>query len=216
MQARSSRAPGTSRGALGRHARTLAQVLLKLAYPVVILAAWRIGEPRYIGLALLALLWLQRWVGAGSVAALLARLSALEWTVALVLSSASAAIALTGSELLLRLYPVFVSAGMFAAFTATLFNGGPSMIEKFARLRKPELSPRAVRHTRRVTQVWCAFFALNGFVAAALALVGSRAQWALYNGVFAYGLIGVLIVGEVVWRHVFVLRADARERQETA
>lgn len=209
MQAVPTRAPRHLHRAWRKHARTLAQVALKLAYPLVILAAWRIGSPRYAGLAFFALLWLQRWLGAGSVAALLARLTGLDWAVAAALSGASAAIALTGSELLLRFYPVIVNVGMLVAFGATLVGGGPSMIEKFARLRTPDLSSRAVRHTRHVTQIWCAFFALNGSVSAGFALWGSRTQWSLYNGVIAYALIGALIVGEIVWRHAFVLRAEA-------
>nr|WP_254699932.1 hypothetical protein [Trinickia violacea] len=167
-------------------------------------AAWRYDMTRYLGVALLALLWLQRWIGAGSVASMLRRLTALDWGVAAVLSCACAAIALTGSELLLRLYPTLVNAGLLAAFAATL-NGGPTMIEKFARLRHPELSARQVQHTRRVTLVWCAFFAANGAVSAYLALCGARAAWALYNGVVAYLMIGALIAVEIVWRHVFVL-----------
>jgi len=208
MPAASTRAASPTReaAASGRRARTVARVLLKIAYPVVILAFWRIGSPRFIGLALLVMLWLQRWIGAGSAAALLARPTRLEWAVALVMSSLSAAIAVTDSETLLRAYPVAVNAGLLVAFGATLRGGGPSMIEKFARVRRPDLDARAIRHTRRVTQVWCAFFAVNGAVSGACALWGSRAQWALYNGVVTYLLIGVLIVAEIAWRHAFVLR----------
>ena len=32
------------------------------------------------------------------------------------------------------------------------------MIERFARIREPNLSMQAVSYTRRVTQVWCVFF----------------------------------------------------------
>lgn len=186
-----------------------ASVVLKLAYPVVILAFLWIGSPRFIGLALLVLLWLQRWLGAGSIAALLARLSCLEWGAAIVMSALSAAIAVTDSETLLRAYPIVVNAAMLVAFGATLFNGGPSMIEKFARMRRPDLDARGVRYTRRVTQVWCAFFVLNGALSTACAGWGSRAQWAFYNGVVTYVFIGVLIVGEIAWRHAFVLRGQA-------
>ena len=203
MAASTPAAPGGP-GALRRGARVTAQVALKLAYPLMFFAAWRYDMTRYLGVALLALLWLQRWIGAGSVSAMLRRLTTLDWGVAVALSCACAAIALTGSELLLRLYPTLVNAGLLAAFAATL-NGGPTMIEKFARLRHPELSARQVQHTRRMTQVWCAFFAANGAVSAYLAWCGARAVWALYNGVVSYLIVGALIGGEIVWRHVFVL-----------
>jgi uncharacterized membrane protein len=210
-------APDVSRPVLRRsslHARTCVAVALKLAYPVMLLAAWRIGSTRWIGLALFVLLWAQRWVGVGGSAKLLARLSALEWAVAGTLSGASAAIALTGNEALLRLYPVFVNAGLFAVFAASLAGGGPSMIEKFARLRKPDLGMHAVRYTRNVTQVWCAFFVANGAASATLALIGTRSQWALYNGVIAYILIGTLIVAELAWRHLFMAPMDDASREE--
>jgi len=190
--------------------RAIANVALKLAYPLVILAFLRLGSPRFIGLALLALLWLQRWLGAGSVAALLAGFTRLEWALALVMSGLSAAIAATNSETLLRAYPIVVNAGMLIAFGASLFRGGPSMIEKFARVRRPELDARAVRYTRRVTQLWCVFFVCNGAMSAACALWGSRVQWAFYNGVVTYLLIGALIVAEIAWRHAFVLRRATR------
>lgn len=202
--------PAREAAASGRRARTVARVMLKIAYPVVILAFWRVGSPRFIGLALLVMLWLQRWIGAGSAEALPARLTRLEWAVALVMSSLSAAIAVTDSETLLRAYPVVVNAGLLVAFGATLRRGGPSMVEKFARVRRPDLDAHAVRYTRRVTQVWCAFFTFNGAVSGACALWGSRAQWALYNGLVTYLLIGVLIVAEIAWRHVFVLRRKPR------
>jgi uncharacterized membrane protein len=70
------------------------------------------------------------------------------------------------------------------------------MIERFARLSEPELSPAGVRYTRHVTQVWCAFFVVNGAIAAYTAAFASREAWALYNGLIAYVLMGVLFGGE--------------------
>ncbi|WMY09034.1 hypothetical protein [Paraburkholderia phenoliruptrix] len=194
----------------GRHGlKAVVQVLVKLAYPALILCAWRWDTPRYVGCMLFAILWLQRWAGSGPVATSLRRLSAIDWTVVGLLSCASAAIVLTNSELLLRLYPSLVNLGLLIAFGATLVRG-PSMIEKFARLGKRDLPPGAVRHTRRVTQLWCGFFVLNGVFSAYTALCWSRASWSLYNGAIAYLLIGVLLVAEVVWRYLVVLPRAAR------
>lgn len=189
-----------SRARWPRHA---ANAVLKLAYPAVILGAWRIGAPRYVGIVLLALLWVQRWIGTGSATARLRVLTRLDWVLAGLLTCGSAAIAITDSETLLRLYPVMVNAALLLTFGATLRHG-PSMVEKFARLRTPELPPRAVLYTRRVTQVWCGFFAVNALIAALVALYGSRQAWALYNGAIAYALVGLLIVGEIAYRHLVV------------
>jgi len=73
---------------------------------------------------------------------------------------------------------------------------GPPVIERFARLRHPDLPPQGVRYTRNVTRVWCLFFAVNGSIAAALALWGSWAWWTLYNGLISYVLMAALILGE--------------------
>lgn len=196
--------------------RGAVQVALKLAYPLVILCAWRWDSPRYIGAALFVLLWLQRWMGSGIVATSLRRLSVTDWCVAAALSCASATIMLTGSGLLLHLYPSLVNLGLLIAFGMTLVHG-PSMIEKFARLRHPDLGVHGVRHTRRVTKVWCAFFALNGAFSAYTAVFWTRAAWSLYNGVIAYVLIGVLLIGEIAWRYLAVLpRSERSARSEAA
>jgi uncharacterized membrane protein len=195
--------------------RIVLQVLLRLAYPALILCAWHWDAPRLVGLLLLATLWLQRSVGGGPLALPLRQLSALDWSVVALLSCASAAIVVTDSELLLRFYPSLVNLGLLVAFGATLARG-PSMVEKFARLAEPDLPASGVRYTRRVTQLWCGFFVLNGAFSAYTALAWSRASWSLYNGVIAYGLIGALLAGEYVWRRVVVLPRAARAGAEAA
>ncbi|CAJ0802751.1 hypothetical protein LMG18090_04333 [Ralstonia mannitolilytica] len=207
MQARMQTQPARQSAALPNWMRAAAQAALKVAYPLVLIGAWHFGTPRYAGVALLALLWLQRWIGAGSVSSLLRQLTPLDWLIAGTLTCTSAAVAITDSERLLRLYPALVNAGLLLSFAATL-RSGPSMIEKFARMRLPDLQPRAVRYTRRVTQVWCGFFALNGLMAVVAALTWSRGAWALYNGVIAYVLVGVLIAAEAAFRH-WVVRPHA-------
>ncbi|RQR52224.1 hypothetical protein DIE19_28435 [Burkholderia sp. Bp9126] len=187
-----------------RRAAVAARVAHMLAYPLVILLAWRGLAPRQVGCILLALLWLQRWVGKGPLAAALRRLTWLDWCVAAALTGISLAMAVTDSEALLRLYPACVSAGLLAAFGATLVRG-PSMIERFARVRHPDPGPAIVRYTRRVTQVWCAFFILNGAFSVYTTLCWSRAAWSLYNGAIAYALIGALLAGEWIWRQLFVM-----------
>ena len=179
-------------------------LLAKLAYPAVILCAWFWDEPRFVGCLLFALLWLQRCAGTGAFGASLRKLSRIDWAVALMLSVASAAIVGTNSELLLRIYPSLVNLGLLIAFGATLVRG-PTMIEKFARIGTPNLSEPAIRHTRRVTQIWCAFFLANGVFSLYTALYWPREAWSLYNGAIAYGLVGLLLVGEIAWRYLVIM-----------
>ncbi|MFD2453464.1 COG4648 family protein [Ideonella paludis] len=91
----------------------------------------------------------------------------------------------------LKLYPVWVNAVLLLVFGWSLWRG-PPVIEQLARLSEPELPPRAVAYTRQVTQVWCGFFVLNGSVAAYTALACNEQTWAIYNGVVAYVLMGLL------------------------
>ena len=69
-----------------------------------------------------------------------------------------------------------------------------------------------VAYTRRVTQVWCVFFAANAVVSAATALWADAAGWALYNGLIAYVAMGLLMAGEWLVRRRVRARAAKRAR----
>lgn len=117
-----------------------------------------------------------------------------------------AAIAVWANALLpLKLYPVLVSAVMLAVFGYTLIVP-PSMVERFARMREPELPLAATDYTRRVTQAWCVFFAVNGAIALVTALWASPAVWSVYNGIVSYVLMGLLFGGEYLTRLHFKRR----------
>lgn len=104
-------------------------------------------------------------------------------------------IALYDRDLSVRLYPALMNAAMLVAFAQTLVSG-PSMIERFARLREPNLNDAGVRYTRKVTWVWLGFFIINGTIAAYTAFYTDWHVWTLYNGVISYIAIGVLLSGE--------------------
>ncbi len=94
---------------------------------------------------------------------------------------------------------MFVNGSLLVLFGVTLLKP-PSMAERLARLKEPDLPPHAVEYTRKVTMAWCVFFLVNGSIAAATSLWGSDAQWALYNGGIAYGLMGVFAGAEYLVR----------------
>ena len=99
----------------------------------------------------------------------------------------------------LRFYPALVSGVMLVIFSWSLLSP-PSLIERLARLQHPDLPLAGVIYTRRVTQIWCGFFIVNGAVALATALWSSFEFWSLYNGLIAYLLMGLLLGGEYVIR----------------
>ena len=157
------------------------------AYPILVFFALRRGvPPRYLALALLALLAL-RW------GAPLARKLPVPFLIAAGL--AAAALAWFRGAVSVLYYPVAVNLALLSVFAASL-RFPPSVVERLARLREPHLDARGVRYTRRVTGIWCAFFAANAAVAAATAAWGDRAVWAFYNGFLAYVLMGALFLCE--------------------
>jgi uncharacterized membrane protein len=96
-------------------------------------------------------------------------------------------------------YPTAVNVVLLVQFAWSLRTPLP-MVERFARMQVTDLRPAEVRYCRAVTQVWIAFFALNGAVAALLALRAPRAWWALYTGAISYGLVGALFAVEYIVR----------------
>jgi uncharacterized membrane protein len=98
-------------------------------------------------------------------------------------------------------YPVLVNAALLLQFGLSL-RDERSIVERFARLRVPDLSPAERRYCRTVTGVWCAFFVLNGVVAMLLAGFAPRAWWAAYTGAISYALVAALFAVEYVVRKV--------------
>ncbi|MCW4455912.1 hypothetical protein OK348_14065 [Flavobacterium sp. MXW15] len=159
--------------------------VLSLAYPLLVYLALDRFEPRWLALLLFAL------------AAL--RAAATRQPVWLVAAAGTGVLALAATVLNqvlpLKLYPALVNAVMLVVF-ATSLRFPPTAVERIARLSEPQLPGFAVAYTRRVTQVWCGFFILNGGLALVTALWASSRVWALYNGLLAYVMMAILFGAE--------------------
>lgn len=116
---------------------------------------------------------------------------------------------LLNQEIWVLIYPALVSALLFIIFAHSLYRP-PSMIEMLAHLHDPDLTPEAVSYTRKVTQVWCLFFLLNGSFALLTVFFASHEIWALYNGLIAYGLIGLMFSGEWLIRKIYLSRRGTK------
>jgi uncharacterized membrane protein len=179
-------------------------LLLTLAYPLAVYWGLNHLEPRWIALVLAGLV-LARLFAPGVAAVGPRRTQAGIAAAAVALALAAFA---GNAALPLKLYPVAVNAVLLLVFGASLL-GGPTAIERIARLRDPDLPEQAVRYTRLVTQAWCVFFVGNGALALLTALAASDRVWMIYNGALAYGLIGSMFGGEWLirrrvmrkWRH---------------
>lgn len=166
--------------------RNLLWVALTATYPLLVYLGLAHAEPRVMALLLLVL-GLARFATAGASRQALA--------VAFAGLCLAAVTALSNDALPLKLYPVAVNLALLLLFGLSLWKG-PTVVERLARLHEPQLDAAGVAYTRRVTQVWCLFFVVNGGIALGTALWASQQVWALYNGLIAYGLIGLLMGGE--------------------
>lgn len=160
-------------------------IALSLAYPLAVYLALGRFEPRWLALLLVALALLRAtatrqavWLVAAAGAGLLALLTTV-----------------FNDALPLKLYPAMVNAVMLGVFAVSL-RFPPTVVERIARMTEPDLPQRAVAYTRRVTQLWCLFFIFNGALALVTALWTTDRVWALYNGLVAYVLMGLLFAGE--------------------
>jgi uncharacterized membrane protein len=107
--------------------------------------------------------------------------------------------ALLNDHRFLLVTPVLVNAILLAGFAGSLRTKTP-LVERFARLQVADLSPDEVEYCRQVTWVWSLFFVLNGGTAALLALTAPLSWWAIYTGLLAYLLIGLIGGTEYVVR----------------
>ncbi len=163
--------------------------VLVLAYPFLIYLLLTHGLPWLGSLLVLGLVtWKIR-----------ARADWLWWLAALAVSALLVA-ALFGPGALAKLAPLPIHAGLLYLFLHSLRT--TPLIEQFARLDFPELPPEIKTYTRHLTRLWAGFFAFNLLLVTWLALWGEDSTWALYNGLIVYLLIGGLVLGEYLWRHV--------------
>ncbi|MBS9783187.1 MAG: hypothetical protein KGV46_01385 [Pasteurella sp.] len=104
-------------------------------------------------------------------------------------------VGLTRSIETMYFYPILISGLMLAIFGGSLFSK-QSIIERFARLKTPELPDIAISYTRKVTQVWCIFFVINIFITLFFIWQKNEEYWAIYTGIISYILMGILMIGE--------------------
>lgn len=169
--------------------QTLARVLLvllSLAYPFIIY--WGLQSfDAVLLLPLLLVLVTLRWFSD--------RTSGQRWALALVAVALLLVVVFVGERSGLKLYPVLMNLSFLGLFWSSLY-APQTVIERLARLKEPDLPAAGVRYTRKVTIVWCIFFAVNGCVAAGTVWLADEQLWLLYNGLIAYLLMGTLFAGE--------------------
>lgn len=102
----------------------------------------------------------------------------------------------------LYFYPIFINGALLFYFAYSL--KGEALITQFARRKKPHLSDFIIVYTRNLTKIWCGFFIGNILVTLGLIGLEDKFYWSLYCGVISYILMGILLVGEIIFRMVFL------------
>jgi len=119
------------------------------------------------------------------------------------------------TEALLKLPPVIIDLALAVWFGRTLAPGEEPMLGWFARLvRGSELPPDLASYARFSTVMWTALFVGMAAVAAALAVLATPRTWSLFANGIEYLLVGVLFVGEHVFRRVRYRHHEPRSLAE--
>ena len=105
-----------------------------------------------------------------------------------------------------KYYPVVVNFLIFLMFFTSLYQK-ETVIQKIARAMEPDIKPKALEYTRKLTYVWAVFTFLNWLVSVATVFM-SEAVWALYNGFISYLLIGMFFAVEYIVRIRFKRKYD--------
>jgi len=131
----------------------------------------------------------------------------------IVVAAALAVLSFVDAPLAAKAYPPLVCL-MIAALFANSLRRPPSLVERIARLRHPDLSPAGQEYCRRVTWVWVAWLLFNATVATILAASDHIALWALWTGLISHLCTGALFLGEMLMRPW--LQGAARHRNRDA
>ncbi|WP_181832630.1 hypothetical protein [Bosea caraganae] len=169
-------------------------IVLGLAYPV--LAYWGHGTVSpavfvLVALALLAARYLLAPVGPLN----------LNHPTVLIIGAALIVMGLVDQSLASLAYPSLISWAFASAFGLSLLHP-PSLIERFARARHPDLPDEARAYCARITLLWTLWLLANGLIAAALAFGGKLELWLLWTSLINYLISGSLFGGEWLFRRL--------------
>lgn len=168
-------------------------ILAGLLLPLTFWLCWWQGWPLWLsGIVLLPLAW--RRQGIAGMAGWLGPCAAALGALAL----------LCRTTWSLLFYPVLVNLVFLIVFAISL-RRQQSIVEVIARRIDPDLPQEGIHYTRQVTKVWCLFFIVNGAIAL-WTTTRSPEIWALYNGLIAYLLMGLLFGAEWLVRRRIIGR----------
>ena len=105
-----------------------------------------------------------------------------------------------------KFYPVAANFCLFMMFFVTSFHK-ETIIQRFAKVIEPDIKPKALEYTRKLTYIWTGITFLNFLISLATVYMSEKV-WALYNGCISYILIGLIFAIEYVVRINFKRKHD--------
>ena len=180
----------------------LTVLAIGIAYPFLVYFGLRTLPPGLVALSLVALLAVR--------VAVSSRKSARDFVPYLIAGVVVLILAARSPVVGLKAYPILVSLGFAAAFAYSLM-WPPTIVERIARFRHPDLPLAVNSYLRKVTIAWLIFFIVNATISAATAASGSLRLWTLYNGLISYLAMGMMFAVELLIRQ----RVHRRLRSST-
>jgi len=168
--------------------------ILIAAYPFLLAAGLDHASARTIGALLLVAAIAAALLGGGG-ASRMVTLLLKRFGVLVLLAAAATA---TDHPAALTLLPSVTSLWLLATFGASL-RKEPSIVGQFATAMHDGFPDFLLPYCRKVTWMWCVFFAVNAVVGIVLAVGAPTDVWAFYTGFVAYVLVAVLAAAEYVF-----------------
>ena len=176
-------------------------IVFSLVYPFIVYFGIKFFSPGFLGLLLLLLLAIRFGV-------LVHEERRILLPVLVVFLGYSLATTLLNSVSMLLYYPVLVNFSLFITFANSLRQQEPLLL-RIVRAKGATISAYTPGYLYKLTAVWAVFFVINGLVSLWTSTL-SMAAWTLYNGMLSYCIIGALIGGELLFRHFYIKRVNAR------
>ncbi len=165
-----------------------------LLYPLIVFFGLSYLGVRWTALILLALMT-RRFVALAVTNRKISRILLVQAAAMGTIIGTAAAI---GSVFALHVAPFAVSLTFIALFVTSL--KGTPIIERFARLQKPDLPPAEVKYCLNLTKIWIGFLSANSCLLLFAALYADAKLWAILVGPVSYGLFGAMFSVEYVIR----------------
>ncbi|HEX6843293.1 MAG TPA: hypothetical protein VF113_17290 [Stellaceae bacterium] len=94
--------------------------------------------------------------------------------------------------------------GLLLAFGSSLLPGRDALVTALARHLHAPISDEMAGYTRKLTWLWCGFFAGQLAVSLSLFLLAPLSAWSFFVNVLNLPLLALMVVGEYVLRSFFL------------